>query len=90
MQHSAHTHLESAVSRWLEKAEPDIEATMKQANIMPCGMVSPLGDRAGVQRNTKVYMEPSNSDCIAPSSAIFWSAHSSGCLRLAWQTRCTS
>lgn len=29
---------------------------------------------AGVHRKTKVYMEPSNSDCIAPSSAILGSA----------------
>ena len=47
---------------------------MKQAKIMPCGKCSPCGLSAGVHRNTKVYMLPSNSDCIAPSSAIFWSA----------------
>ena len=47
---------------------------MKQAKIMPCGKCSPCGLSAGVHRKTKVYMLPSNSDCIAPSSAIFWSA----------------
>ena len=51
-----------------------MDATMKQAKIMPCGRRSPLGLSAGVQRNTNVYMLPSNSDCIAPSSAIFSSA----------------
>jgi hypothetical protein len=34
-------------------------------------MSSPLGLRAGVHRNTKVYIEPSNSDCMAPSNVIF-------------------
>ena len=29
---------------------------------------------AGVHRKTKVYMDASNSDCIAPSSAILGSA----------------
>ena len=55
-------------------AEPTMEETMKHANIMPCGMCSPLGLRAGVHRNTNVYMAPSNSACIAPSIAIFGSA----------------
>jgi hypothetical protein len=31
---------------------------------------SPLGLSAGVHRNTNVYMEASNSDCITPSSAM--------------------
>lgn len=34
-------------------------------------MSSSLGLRAGVHRKTKVYMEPSNSDWIAPRRAIF-------------------
>jgi hypothetical protein len=41
---------------------------------VPCGRCSPLGARAGVHRNTKVYMLPSNRDCMAPSRATFWSA----------------
>ena len=53
-------------------------AVMKQAKIMPCGMVSPLGLRAGVQRKTKVYMEASKRDCMAPSSAILVSAGGGG------------
>ncbi len=52
--------------------------TMKHAKIMPWGRCSPLGLSAGVHRNTNVYMLPSNSDCIAPSSAIFWSARARG------------
>lgn len=48
-----------------------MEASMNVANMKPCGMSSSLGLKAGVQRNTKVYMEPSKRDCIAPSSAIF-------------------
>ena len=55
-------------------AEPTMEDTMKQAKIMPCGMCSPWGLSAGVHRNTKVYMAPSNSACIAPSMPIFGSA----------------
>ena len=47
---------------------------MKHAKIMPWGMVSPLGLRAGVQRKTKVYMEASKRDCMAPSRAILVSA----------------
>jgi len=47
---------------------------MKQAKIMPCGSRSPAGLSAGVHRNTNVYMLPSNSDCIAPSSAMRSSA----------------
>ena len=70
----AGVYLELAVSRWLEKAEPAMEATMKQAKIMPWGICSLWGARAGVHKNTNVYMDPSNSDCMAPSSAIFWSA----------------
>lgn len=44
---------------------------MKVAKIKPCGMSSSFGLKAGVQRNTKVYIEPSNRDCIAPSNTIF-------------------
>jgi hypothetical protein len=44
---------------------------MNVANMKPCGMSSSFGLRAGVQRNTKVYIEPSNRDCMAPSNAIF-------------------
>ena len=47
---------------------------MKQAKIMPCGKCSPSGLSAGVHRNTKVYMLPSNSDCIAPSKPTLGSA----------------
>jgi hypothetical protein len=47
---------------------------MKQAKIKPCGSRSPAGLSAGVHRNTNVYMLPSNSDCIAPSSAMRSSA----------------
>ena len=54
---------------------------MKQAKIMPCGRCSPAGLSAGVHRNTNVYMLPSNSDCIAPSSAIFGSASAQQILR---------
>lgn len=50
---------------------PNIEDNMNVANMKPCGMSSPFGLRAGVQRNTKVYIEPSNRDCMAPSNAIF-------------------
>ena len=50
---------------------PNIEANMNVAKINPCGMSSSFGLRAGVQRNTKVYIEPSNRDWIAPSNAIF-------------------
>lgn len=48
---------------------------MNVAKIKPWGMSSLFGLRAGVQRNTKVYIEPSNRDWIAPSSAIFSSTH---------------
>lgn len=44
---------------------------MKVAKMKPCGMSSPFGLKAGVHRNTKVYIEPSNKDCIAPNNAIF-------------------
>lgn len=40
-----------------QTAAPAMQATMKQAKIMPWGICSPLGLRAGVQRNTKVYIE---------------------------------
>jgi len=51
-----------------------MEETMKQAKIMPWGRCSPSGLRAGVHRKTKVYMLPSNSDCMAPSSPTLGSA----------------
>ncbi len=57
------------------RALPAMEDTMKQEKIMPCGRVSPRAESAGVHRKTKVYMEPSNSDCIAPSMAILGSAY---------------
>jgi len=41
---------------------PSIEASMKVAKINPCGISSSLGLNAGVHRNTKVYIEPSNND----------------------------
>ena len=69
---------ESVARSWPARAEPAMDATMKQAKIMPWGICSPWGLRAGVQRNTKVYMEPSNRDCIAPSSATLRSAHKQG------------
>lgn len=47
---------------------------MNVANMNPCGISSSFGLRAGVQRKTKVYIEPSNRDCMAPNSAILSSA----------------
>lgn len=47
---------------------------MNVAKMKPCGISSSFGLKAGVQRNTKVYIEPSNRDCMAPSKAIFSSA----------------
>lgn len=44
---------------------------MKVAKMKPCGISSPFGLRAGVQRKTNVYIDPSNRDWIAPSNAIF-------------------
>lgn len=38
-------------------------------------MSSSFGLRAGVHRNTKVYIEPSKSDCIAPSKIILLSGY---------------
>lgn len=54
--------------------EPTMEESMKVAKMKPWGMAWELGLRAGVQRKTKVYMEPSNRDWMAPSRAIFSSA----------------
>jgi hypothetical protein len=51
-----------------------MDAVMKQANIIPWGIFSLLGLRAGVQRKTNVYMEASNRDCMAPKSPILVSA----------------
>lgn len=48
-----------------------MEDNMKVAKMKPCGMSSPFRLKAGVHRNTKVYIEPSNKDCIAPNNAIF-------------------
>ena len=36
------------------RALPAMEETMKQAKIMPCGMVSPRGDSGGVPFKTNV------------------------------------
>lgn len=47
---------------------------MNVAKMKPCGISSSFGLKAGVQRNTKVYIDPSNRDCMAPSKAIFSSA----------------
>lgn len=51
-----------------------MQAIMKAEKMRPWSRCSPLGLRAGVHRNTNVYMLVSNSDCIAPSSAILGSA----------------
>jgi len=50
---------------------PSIEASINVAKMKPWGISSSFGLRAGVQRNTKVYIDPSKSDWIAPNSAIF-------------------
>ncbi|KAG9157173.1 hypothetical protein Leryth_004850 [Lithospermum erythrorhizon] len=50
---------------------PNIEDSIKVANIKPWGMSSSFGLRAGVHKKTNVYMEPSNRDCMAPNTAIF-------------------
>jgi hypothetical protein len=44
---------------------------MNVAKIKPWGISSSFGLNAGVHRNTKVYIEPSKRDCMAPSKAIF-------------------
>jgi hypothetical protein len=44
---------------------------MNVAKIKPWGISSSFGLNAGVHRNTKVYIEPSKRDCMAPSNAIF-------------------
>jgi hypothetical protein len=51
-------------------AVPARLAVMKMAKMKPWGSASPPGLSAGVHRNTKVYMEPSNNACMAPSSAM--------------------
>jgi len=53
----------------LVRAEPAMQAVMKHENTIPWGSFSPLGLRAGVHRNTKVYMEASKKDCMAPRRA---------------------
>lgn len=60
---------------------------MKQADVMPCGRRSPRGLSAGVHRKMNVYMLPSNSDCIAPSSASRSSAQHRGRRALAPRMR---
>lgn len=45
-----------------------MDESMNVAKIMPCGMVCPLGLSAGVHRNTKLYIDASKRDCIAPRS----------------------
>lgn len=40
--------------------------SMNVAKITPCGISSPAGLSAGVQRNTKVYIDASKSDWMAP------------------------
>lgn len=61
---------ERAISREAKEL-PNIEANMKVAKMKPWGISSSFGLKAGVHRKTKVYIEPSNNDCIAPRSAIF-------------------
>ena len=53
---------------------PIIEDNINIAKMKPWGISSSFGLRAGVHKKTKVYIEPSNKDCIAPSNAIFSSA----------------
>ena len=48
-----------------------MEDNMNVAKMKPWGISSSFGLKAGVHRNTNVYIEPSNRDCIAPSKAIF-------------------
>lgn len=45
----------------------------------PCLMPSLLGLSAMVHRNTNEYMDASNMDCIAPSSAMAGSVRVCGC-----------
>lgn len=52
-----------------------MDANMKVAKIKPWGISSSFGLKAGVHKKTNVYIDPSNKDCIAPSSAIFSSDH---------------
>lgn len=73
---SSPTHFDPCASSLPARALPAMLHTMKQAKMKPCGRCSPRGDSAGVQRKTKVYMEPSKRLCIAPSSAILGSAGS--------------
>jgi hypothetical protein len=54
---------------------PAMHAVMKLTKINPCLMASLFGLMASVHRNTKEYMDASNSDCMPPSSAIAGSAH---------------
>ena len=50
---------------------PIIEDNMNIAKMNPWGISSSFGLSAGVHKKTKVYIDPSNKDCIAPSKAIF-------------------
>ena len=49
---------------------PIMLASMKMAKMNPWGMASSRGASAGVQRNTKVYMDASKSAWMAPSRAM--------------------
>ena len=50
---------EEEVRSFPAKADPAIELTMNSAKTKPCGTFSsPRGERAGVQRKTKVYIAP--------------------------------
>jgi hypothetical protein len=49
-------------------------AVIKIAKMKPWGIRSPAGLRAGVQRNTKVYMDASKRAWLAPSNATRASA----------------
>jgi hypothetical protein len=55
-------------------AVPTIDAVINMAKMNPWGSLSPAGLRAGVQRNTKVYMDASKRAWLAPRSATRASA----------------
>jgi hypothetical protein len=48
-------------------AAPGMQEMSRHAKMKPWGMRSPLGLSAGVHRNTKAYIDASNSDWMAPS-----------------------
>ena len=67
------------VGQWGQHGPAALPAAGKQGQPSMCSRPStaqpqPTHLRAGVHRNTNVYMLPSNSDCMAPSSAILGSA----------------